>query len=124
MSVQMAGGFGKFVGAAQQGKFAVDTNSAREMIMSIGEVRQQLADRLRRIAYLKQQAKLGDLPEAQRIAELDAEVASGDQQSLEYVLQRFAEALDEAHQALEIGMRNYEQIEAQAKEDLRRAGGI
>ncbi|MGQ0773370.1 MAG: hypothetical protein ACT4NY_02965, partial [Pseudonocardiales bacterium] len=65
---------------------------------------------------------LGDLPEAKRISELDAEVAAGDHQSLEYVLQRFAEALDEAHQALEIGMRNYEQIEAQAEQGFRGMG--
>jgi len=112
----MAGGFGKFVGAAQQGKFAVDTGSAREMIMSIGEIRTQLNKQLLRIDLLKTKAKLGDLPEAQRIAELDAEVAAGDQQSLAHVLMRFAEALDEAHQALEIGMRNYEQIEAQTEQ--------
>ena len=117
----MAGGFGKFVGAAQQGKFSIDTNSAREMIMSIGEIRTQLNDHLRQIHRLKQQAMLGDLQEARAIAELDSQVAAGDHQSLDYVLRRFAEALDEAHQALEIGMRNYEQIEAQAEQGF---GGI
>ncbi|MGQ0778277.1 MAG: hypothetical protein ACT4NY_28365, partial [Pseudonocardiales bacterium] len=93
----MAGGFGTFVGAAQQGKFSIDTNSAREMIMSIGQIRTQLKDQLGMIYALKTRAMLGDLPEAKRISELDAEVAAGDHQSLEYVLQRFAEALDEAH---------------------------
>lgn len=111
------------VGWAQAGSFRVDTTTARAMMMSIGQVRQQLEDRLRRIAYLKRQAELGDLPEARRIAELDADVASGDHQALEYALQRFHEALDKAHQALEIGMRNYEQIEAQSKAAFRQAGG-
>jgi len=116
---------GKLLGAAQLGGvagFAVDTDSAREMIFSIGEVRKQLQERLARISDLRQQAKLGDLPEARKIAELDAEVASSDHQSLDYALQRFAEALDEADQALEIGMQNYEQIEADAEQNLRRAG--
>lgn len=118
----MAGGFGNFVGAAQQGKFSIDTDSAREMIMSIGQIRTELNVHLAQIRRLKAQAMLGDLPEAQRIAELDAAVASGDHQSLEYVLERFQERLEEAHQALEIGMRNYEQIEAQAEQDIRWAG--
>ncbi|MGQ0778274.1 MAG: hypothetical protein ACT4NY_28350 [Pseudonocardiales bacterium] len=119
----MAGGFGTFVGAAQQGKFSIDTNSAHEMIMSIGEIREQLNVQLAQIQRLKVRAKLGDLPEAQAIAKLDAEVAAGDDpQSLEYVMQLFKERLDEAHQALEIGMRNYEQIEAQAEQDIRWAG--
>ncbi|MGQ0773629.1 MAG: hypothetical protein ACT4NY_04280, partial [Pseudonocardiales bacterium] len=58
----------------------------------------------------------------QRISELDMKVASGDHQSLEYVLERFQERLEEAHQALEIGMRNYEQIEAQAEQNIRSTG--
>lgn len=118
----MAGGFSKFVGAAQQGKFSIDTNSAREMIMSIGQIREQLNKKLNEIYALKVQAKLGDLPEAQAIAKLDMEVAAGDPQSLENVMKLFRERLEEAHQALEIGMRNYEQIEAQAEQDIRRSG--
>jgi len=117
---------GNLVRAAQLGGvagFAVDTDSAREMIFSIGEVRTQLQDRLRRINDLKVRARLGDLPEAQSIAELDAKVASSDHQSLDYVLARFAEVLEEADQALEIGMRNYEQIETEAERNIRRAGG-
>ncbi|MGH3811506.1 MAG: hypothetical protein ACRDUV_03475 [Pseudonocardiaceae bacterium] len=120
--MQMAGGGGSFLGAAQQGMFAVDTASAGQMMMSIAQMREQLNDRLRRIQFLKTQALLGDLPEARAIADLDALVASGDQQSLEFALRRFAEALEEAHQALELGMRNYEQIEAQAEQGFRGIG--
>lgn len=116
---------GNFLRAAQLGGvagFAVDTDSARAMIMSIGDIRTEMNKQLASISYLKRQAKLGDLPEAQVIARLDAEVAAGDLQSLEEVMQRFKERLDEAHQALEIGMRNYEQIEAQNEQDIRWAG--
>lgn len=119
----MAGGGGTFLGAAQQGMFAVDTASAGQMMMSIAQMRQRLDERLLQIDRLKTRAKLGDLPEAQAIADLDVRVASGDQQSLDFVLRRFAEALDEAHQALELGMRNYEQIEAQVEHGFRRIGG-
>lgn len=120
--MQLAGGSGSFLAAAQEGKFAIDTAAADEMIMSIAQMRERLNDRLKQIDRLKVRAKLGDLPEAQVIAALDAQVASGDQQSLEFVLRRFAEALDEAHQALEIGMRNYEQVEAQAEQGFQRIG--
>ncbi len=118
----MAGGGGSFVGAAQQGMFAVDTASAGQMMMSIRQMQDKLKDRLRRIDLLKVKAQLGDLLEAQAVADLDVRVASGDQQSLEFALHRFAEALEEAHQALEVGMRNYEQIEAQAELGFRRIG--
>lgn len=119
----MAGGGGSFVGAAQQGMFAVDTASAGQMMMSIAQMREQLNDRLAQIHLLKVKAKLGDLPEAQAIADLDVQVASGDQQSLDFVLRRFVEALDEAQQALELGMRNYEQVEAQAEQGFRGISG-
>jgi len=114
---------GEFVRAAQLGGvagFAVDTDSAREMILSIGQVQDQLKIRLAQIHRLKVRAKLGGLPEALAISELDSQVASGDTQSLQEVLQRFAEVLEEADQALEIGMRNYEQIETQAEQDFGR----
>lgn len=116
----MAGGGGSFLAAAQQGMFAVDTASAGQMVMSIRQMRERLNDRLKEIDRLKVRAKLGDLPEARAIAELNVQVASGDQQSLDFVLRRFAEALEEAEQALEVGMRNYEQIEAQAEQGFRR----
>jgi hypothetical protein len=119
----MAGGSGRFLAAAQEGRFAVDTAAANEMMMSIAQMRARLNERLAQIQRLKVRAKLGDLPEAQAIAELDARVASGDHQSLDYVLRRFADALEEAHQALEIGMRNYEQVEAQAEQGFRQIGG-
>jgi len=118
----MAGGFGNFVGAAQQGKFAVDTVAGGEMVMSIKQMRQRLNDRLQQLDALKVQAKLGNLPEASAIAEFNVLVASGDEQSLDYVLRRFAEALEEAQQALEVGMRNYAEIEAHAEQSFRRIG--
>ncbi|MGH3914677.1 MAG: hypothetical protein ACRDTC_14915 [Pseudonocardiaceae bacterium] len=116
---------GKLLGTAQLGGvagFAVDPVSANAMIMSIGTVRTELNRQLARINYLKEQAKLGDLPEARKIADLDTQVAAGDQMSLEYALQRFHEAIEEADYALKIGMRNYEQIEAEAEENFKRMG--
>ncbi len=118
----MAGGGGSFLGAAQQGMFAVDTASAGQMMMSIRQMQDKLSYRLQRIDDLKVKAKLGDLPEAHAIADLDVRVAAGDPQSLEFALLRFRDALEEVHQALEIGMRNYEQIEAQAEQGFRRIG--
>lgn len=118
--MQTAGGGGAFLAAAQQGMFAVDTASAGQMMMSIGQMRDRVNVQLRRIRDLTIEAKLGDLPEARGIAARDRQVASGDKQSLESVLQRFAEALQEAQQALEIGMRNYAELEAQAEQDFRR----
>jgi hypothetical protein len=120
--MQTAEGGGAFLAAAQQGMFAVDTESAGQMMMSIGQMRDRVNVQLRRIRDLTIEAKLGDLPEARGIAARDRQVASGDKQSLESVLQRFAEALQEAQQALEIGMRNYVELEAQAEQDFRRVG--
>ena len=118
--MQPADGGGSFLAAAQQGMFAVDTASAGQMMMSIGQMRETLNVRLARIHQLRAQAKLGDLPEAQVIAGRNELVASGDEQSLNFVLQSFAERLEEAHQALEICMRNYSEIEARAEQDLDR----
>jgi hypothetical protein len=120
--MQMAGGGGSFLTAAQQGMFAVDTDAGGQMMMSIQQMQEKLKERLKQIDRLKVRAKLGDLPEAHAIAELNVRVASGDQQSLEFVLHRFAEALEEARQALEIGMRNYAQVEAQAEQGFRQIG--
>jgi hypothetical protein len=120
--MQVAGGGGSFLAAAQQGMFAIDTASAGQMTMSIRQMQENLIKRLARIDMLKAQAKLGDLPEAQAIAGRNVQVASGDGQSLESVLQRFAERLEDARRALEIGMRNYADLEAQAEQGLRGIG--
>jgi hypothetical protein len=117
--VQVAGGGGAFLAAAQQGMFAVDTESAGQLMMSIRQMQERLNDRLEQVRFLKMQAKLGDLVEAHAIAARNTQVASGDAQSLEFVLQRFREALQDAHQALEVGMRNYAELEAQTEEDFR-----
>ncbi|MGQ0776283.1 MAG: hypothetical protein ACT4NY_17960 [Pseudonocardiales bacterium] len=116
--MQLAGG----MAAAQQGMFAVDTAAGSEMVRSVRQIRERLNERLSQINLLKTEAMLGDLPEARTIAELNVQVASGDEQSLDYVLRRFAETLEEAEHALKIGMRNYEQIEAQAEQGFRRIG--
>lgn len=118
----MAGGGGSFLAAAQQGMFAVDTDSATQMTMSIQQMQDKLADRLLQMDILKVKAKLGDLPEAHAVADLNVRVASGDHQSLEFALQQFADALEEARQALEIGMKNYAQVETQAKQGLGQIG--
>lgn len=121
--MQPAGGGGSFLAAAQQGMFAIDTVAADQMMTSIEQIQESLNERLRRIYYLKrQEAMLGDLPEAQAIAKIDALVASGDPQSLEFVLQRFAEVLDDLHQAVQLGTRNYEQLDAQAAQGFQRIG--
>jgi hypothetical protein len=113
-------GDGTFLAAAQQGMFAVDTTAAEEITASIKQIRESLDERLRLIDYLKTQAMLGDLPEAQAIAMLDTLVAAGDQQSLHFALQRFAVVLDDLHQAVETCMRDYEQNDAQAARVFRR----
>jgi hypothetical protein len=120
--MQMAGGGGSFLQAAQQGMFAIDTESAGNMIMSIRQMQQKLDARLKQIDNLKIKAKLGDLPEAHAISNLNVRVAAGDHQSLEYALQGFAAALEEARQALEIGMKNYAQVEADAERGFRQIG--
>ncbi|MGB6161885.1 MAG: hypothetical protein WCF33_14785 [Pseudonocardiaceae bacterium] len=113
---------GTFLRAAQQGMFAVDTAAGEKMVASIKQMQDRVNVQLRKLWYLKTEAKLGDLPEAHGIAGLDRLVAAGDEQSLEFVLQRFAETLQEAQQALEISMRNYAELEAQTKQDFRRVG--
>lgn len=123
--MQTAEGGGAFLAAAQQGMFAVDTESAGQMMMSIGQMQAKLTEQLERIDSLRTEAKLGDLPEAHVIAARDRLVAFGDdkdEQSLQFVLERFAEALQEAQQVLEIGMRNYAELEAQTEQDFRRIG--
>jgi hypothetical protein len=122
--MQLAGGDGTFLAAAQQGMFAVDTASAEQMMMSIRQMQEKLNIQLERIRQLTIQAELGDLPEAHVVAGRNAQVASGDERSLslEFVLQRFAESLEKAHQALEIGMRNYAEVEARAEQEYRRIG--
>lgn len=119
--MQPAGG-GGFLAAAQQGMFAIDTVAADQMMTSIEQIRESLEERLRRIDYLKTQAMLGDLPEAQAIAKTDALVASGDPQSLDFVLRRFVEVLGDLHQAVQLGTRNYEQLDAQAAQGFQRIG--
>lgn len=118
-----AAGASTFLAAAQQGMFAIDMAAGHTMVMSIEQMQATLIDQLEKVKLLKeQQAKLGGLPEAQAIAARDRQVASGDhggEQSLEFVLQRFKEALEEAQQALKIGMSNYAEFEAQAKQKLR-----
>jgi hypothetical protein len=111
--MQLAGGGGSFLAAAQQDMFAIDTVAADQMMTSIKQIQESLNEQLRRILYLETQATLGDLP-----------VASGDQQSLGCVLGRFAEVLDDLHRAVEICMRNYEQDDAQAAQGFRRISGI
>ncbi|MGH3534943.1 MAG: hypothetical protein ACRDQG_09575 [Pseudonocardiaceae bacterium] len=118
----MAGGGGSFLAAAQQGMFAVDTDSATQMTMSIRQMQDKLLYRLQKIDDLKVKAKLGNLPEAQAVADLNVRVASGDPQSLEFALLRFRDALEEVRQALEIGMKNYNQVEAQAEHGFRQIG--
>lgn len=120
--MQTAAGSGSFLTAAQQGMFAVDTAAGKDMVASIKQMQDRVNIQLRTVRDLKTEIKLGDLPEARGIAGLDRLVASGDEQSLEFVLQRFAEALQDAQQALEISMRNYAELEAQTKQDLRRIG--
>jgi hypothetical protein len=120
--MQMADGGGSFLAAAQQGHFAVDTDSAIQMTMSIQQMQKQLDARLKQIDDLKVKARLGDLPEAHAVADLNVKVAAGDHQSLEFALQRFSDALEEARQALEIGMRNYAQVEAQSEQGFRQIG--
>jgi hypothetical protein len=118
--MQMAGGGGGFLQAAQQGMFAIDMDSGRNMVMSIQQMRDELDDRLTRIQDLKVKAKLGDLPEAHAIADLNVKVASGDHQSLEEALIGFRDALEEAQHALEIGMKNYKQVDADAEHGVGR----
>jgi hypothetical protein len=120
--MQSTDGGGSFLGAAQQGMFAIDTAAATQMMTSIQQIQERLEKRLKQIHLLKVKAKLGHLPEAQMIAELDAQVAAGDQYSLEFVLQQFTKALFTAKQALEIDMRNYEQVDARAAQSFRRIG--
>ncbi|MGH3753957.1 MAG: hypothetical protein ACRDRP_14915 [Pseudonocardiaceae bacterium] len=119
--MQLAGGGGSFLAAAQQGMFAIDTVAASQMLTSIEQIQESLNKQLRQIHYGKRQGvMLGNLPEAQAIATIDALVVSGDQQSLDFALQRFAEVLDDLHQAVETCMRNYEQDDAQAAQGFRR----
>lgn len=120
--MQLAGGDGTFLAAAQQGMFAVDTASAGQMMMSIRQMQETLNIQLARIRELTIQTELGDLPEAHVVAGRNVQVASGDEQSLQFVLQRFADSLEEAHQALEIGMRNYAEVEARTEQEYRRMG--
>lgn len=123
--MQTAGGGGAFLAAAQQGTFAVDTASAKKMVTAIEQIRTSLNDQLKRLEYLKEKAKLGDLAEAHAIATRDALVAAGDdghERSLQFVLQRFAETLQKAQHALEISIGNYAELEAQAKQDFRQIG--
>ncbi len=118
--MQLAGGGGTFLAAAQQGMFAIDTVAADQMMTSIKQIQESLTERLMRIHHLKrQEILLGDLREAQAIAKIDALVAAGDPQSLEFALQRFAEVLDDLHQAVETCMRNYEQDDAEAAQGFR-----
>lgn len=121
--MQPAGGGGSFLTSARQGMFAIDTVSADQMITSIGQIRESLVERLRRIEYVKrQEPMLGVLPEAQAIAKIDALVVSGDPQSLEFVLQHFLEVLDDLHQAVQLGTQNYEQLDEQAAQRFQRIG--
>jgi hypothetical protein len=117
--MQLAGGGGTFLGAAQQGMFAIDTEAATHMMTSIEQIQESLDERRRRIRYLAEQVMLGDLKEAQAIAELDTQVASGGSHSLNDVLRRFSEELDHLHQAVEACIRNYQQDDAQAAQHFR-----
>lgn len=121
--MQMAGGGGSFLGAAQQGMFAVDTTAGHNMVMSIRAMQDKLEEQLKRIYALKTQAKLGDLPEAREIAKLDSLVAAGDHQSLEEALLGFRDALKEARQALEIGMRACETMSRSKPRPSRASAG-
>jgi hypothetical protein len=119
--MQLAGGGGTFLGAAQQGMFAIETEAATQMLTSIEQIQENLNQRLRLIHDLKwDEVMLGDMREAQTIAKLDAVVGSGDRQSLDFVLQRLAEVLDDLHHAVEICIRNYQQDDAQAAQGFRR----
>jgi hypothetical protein len=60
--MQLAGGDGTFLAAAQQGMFAVDTASAGQMMMSIRQMQETLNIQLARIRELTIQTELGDLP--------------------------------------------------------------
>jgi aminoglycoside phosphotransferase len=118
--MQLAGGGGSFLAAAQQGMFAIDTVAANQMMASIEQIQESLEERLRRIHDLKTEAMLGDLHEAQAIAKIDTLVAAGDPQSLDFVLRRFTEILNDLHQAVETCTRNYEQVDTQASQGFRR----
>jgi|SRR5437868_959908 hypothetical protein len=122
--MQLASGSGTFLGAAQQGMFAIDLDAASRMLTSIKQIRTSLDEQRMRIRDLEEQVMLGDLMEAQAIAELDTQVASGGSHSLNDVLRRFGEELDHLHQAVEACIRNYQQDDAQAAQGFRRIGEI
>ncbi|MGH3770907.1 MAG: hypothetical protein ACRDRW_05860 [Pseudonocardiaceae bacterium] len=121
--MQPAGEGVSFLEAAQQGMFAIDTEAAGQIMKSIEQIKEALAERLMLIHNIKhEKIPLGDLNEAQAIATLDALVASGDQQSLDFVLWRFGVDLDNLCQVVEICMRTYEQVDAQAGQSFPLAG--
>jgi hypothetical protein len=101
--------------SADAGHFAIDLAAGQQMVGSIKAMREELQVVLTGMADVKRRAHLGDLPEAQHIANRNVEVATGDAQSAEAVLRLFDRSLEQAEYAVQQGMRNYAEVEEQAR---------
>jgi len=109
-------GFSGMAMAAEAGHFAVDPVSGAALGASIADMRTELQMVLSGMADVKQQAKLGELPEAQHIASRNVLVATGDSQSAEAVLKQFDASLEAAERAVRRGMSNYAQVEEESRQ--------
>lgn len=113
-------GMGGMAAAAAAGHFAVDPDTGQQLMMSLGQMRDELDSVLASAKRLNRETPLGDLEEARAISELNRQVASGDQQSLVHVLQLFKTSLDQAYEAVRLGMANYQQIDAEMRDAYER----
>jgi hypothetical protein len=106
-------GMAGMVQAAASGHFAVDPGTGEQLMMSLGQMLDEVDTVLEKAKYLDREVQLGDLPEARAVAKLNREVAAGDPQSLHDVLQQFKTSLQQAHEAVQRGMTNYAQVDAE-----------
>lgn len=113
-------GMAGMVQAAASGHFAVDPGTGRDLMMSLGQMLEEVDTVLEKAKDLDRRTPLGDLPEALAISDLNQRVAVGDPESLFPVLEQFRASLQQAYDAVRQGMTNYAQVDAEIAENYER----
>jgi hypothetical protein len=113
-----ADGAAHMLGEARSGHWAVDEETGTHLRSAIANAKRRFEGLELRVGYLQRAPKLGNDEYAQRVAEHMRSAMDSDDRSLVPVFHTLMLGLDNLLEALNVAMRNYEEADAAAREQL------
>lgn len=119
---QAINGAQQFLATARSGGWAVNDVGGQAILKAVRHGMDEIANVKSRIFHVAQPMKLGTSPDALVMVEFNKLVATGDARSFETNLDLFVEVLTQVEEAVQLAMRNYRNVEDDARQRIQRAG--